>query len=652
MTGTYTIDVPGPVIAITPAALPNGQVGAAYTQALSASGGAGTHTVAITAGTLPAGLSFANGAITGTPTQAGTFNLTLTATDANGQTASQAYALTIAAPNLALTPGAGALTVTYAAPFSQAFTASGGTGSYSYALGGALPAGLTFSNGTLSGTPTVSGSFPITVTATDTVATGGAAPFSIVQNYTIAIAAPTIALAQTTLPVATAGAPYSATLSASGAVAPYRYRLQSGTLPTGLTLSQAGVITGTPTAAGTFALVIEVTDANGQTGTAPVTLTVGNATITVTPTQLPGAIRGIAYSQQLTAAGGVAPYSFAVTSGSLPVGLTLSAQGLLSGTATTDTGTSFTVTVTDSTGGTRSTTAVNYTLSVAARPNPANDEEVRGLAQAQVTTARRFADTQVRNFNRRLEGIRRGGGSGGFRNSINLSAPDSCLEAGYGWLEGQCDPFAGELAGLGLGLARDTTDVGENGSESRGDATALAVYGSHLLGGGFFIDWLAGYQWLDFDLQRYVGLTGDLIRSSRSGHQWFGAVSAGADIESGDLRFTPYARIDAQRGQLDGYVEESGSVFDLQFLDQDIAFTAISLGASADYRIKSGDVLFLPRLRLEFQRDIAREGEALVGYFDGGNGGIFNPIAFNGYSRSRLLMGAGTEIQIGISQKF
>ncbi|WP_277601974.1 putative Ig domain-containing protein [Altererythrobacter sp. BO-6] len=745
VTGTYTIDVPGPVIAITPAALPNGQVGAAYTQALSASGGAGTHTVAITAGTLPAGLSFANGAITGTPTQAGTFNLTLTGTDANGQTASQAYSLTIAAPNLALTPGAGALTVTYAAPFSQAFTASGGTGSYSYALSGTLPAGMTFSNGTLSGTPTVSGSFPITVTATDTVATGGAAPFSIAQNYTIAIATPTIALAQTALPVATAGAPYSATLSASGAVAPYRYRLQSGTLPTGLTLSQVGVISGTPTAAGSFALVIEVTDANGQIGTAPVTLTVGNATITVTPTQLPGAIRGIAYSQQLTAAGGVAPYSFAVTSGSLPAGLTLSAQGLLSGTATTDTGTSFTVTVTDSTGGTRSTVAVNYTLSVAARPNPANDEEVRGLAQAQVTTARRFADSQVRNFGRRLEGIRRGGGSGGFRNSINLSAPDSCLEAGYGWLEGQCDAFAGELAGfgreqsgkgylarkqgfdaaafgfgggaiggeqastdqprqaatgngsdsaspftlwaagtvrygdrdgeaglasqefetegltigadyrfspaftagLGLGLARDTTDVGENGSESRGDATALAIYGSHLLGGGFFIDWLAGYQWLDFDLQRYVGLTGELIRSSRSGHQWFGAVSAGADIEAGDLRLTPYARIDAQRGQLDGYVEESGSVFDLQFLDQDIAFTAISLGASADYRIKSGDVLFLPRLRFEFQRDIAREGEALVGYFDGGNGGIFNPIAFNGYSRSRLLMGAGTEIQIG-----
>src|SRR3546814_6281427 len=92
---------------LTPAALPGGVAGNAYSQAITASGGVGPYTFAVTVGSLPAGLNLAsNGTLSGTPTASGTFNVTVTATDANSQTAEHAYTLTIAVATLSVTPAA------------------------------------------------------------------------------------------------------------------------------------------------------------------------------------------------------------------------------------------------------------------------------------------------------------------------------------------------------------------------------------------------------------------------------------------------------------------------------------------------------------------------------------------------------------------
>ena len=364
----YMIDVPAPTIVVAPASLPDPTAHTAYSQTLSANGGVAPYTFAVTSGALPGGLSLNtnSGAITGTSNTVGTFNFTVTATDANGQIGLQAYTLTIAAPVLSMTPAAGTLNAPYGAAYSQAFTASGGSGNFSYALTGTLPAGLSFSGNTVSGTPTVPGSYPVTVTATDTTLTGVGAPFSIAQNYTIDVPAPTIVIDPTTLPGTTAGLAYSQSISASGGVAPYAFTVTAGSLPTGLTLGSDGTLAGTTTASGTFNFTVTASDANGQAGSQAYTVVVAVPTLAVTPATLPAGIAGNAYSQTLSISGGIAPYTVTQT-GTLPAGLVFDAgTRTFSGTPTQSGTFAISVTVTDSTGGTAATVTNNYTLTIAA----------------------------------------------------------------------------------------------------------------------------------------------------------------------------------------------------------------------------------------------------------------------------------------------
>ncbi|GAB2511943.1 putative Ig domain-containing protein [Lysobacter humi (ex Lee et al. 2017)] len=349
----YTLQVGAASITLAPATLANGRVATAYTQAITASGGVAPYTYAVTAGALPNGVTLSStGTLSGTPTAAGTFNATITATDANGQGGSRAYSLQIAAPTLALVPAAGALTAAYNSPYAQAFTASGGTGPYTYAASGSLPPGVTLSGNTLTGTPTAPGSYAFTITATDTGSTGAGAPFAIAQNYTLQVAAPTITLTPATLPDGSAGVAYSQSLAASGGIAPYTFTISAGALPNGIALASSGALSGTPTQAGTFNATVTATDANGQTGTRAYTLQIAAPVLALSPATLPQGTRTVAYSQALSATGGTAPYTYAVTAGALPAGLTLSTTGTLSGTTTAIGTFNVTITATDSSTGT------------------------------------------------------------------------------------------------------------------------------------------------------------------------------------------------------------------------------------------------------------------------------------------------------------
>lgn len=174
----------------------------------------------------------------------------------------------------------------------------------------------------------------------------------------------TVTLSPTTLPAATAGTAYSQTLTASGGTSPYTFSVTSGALPAGLSLSSGGVLSGTPTVAGSFSFTVTATDSASHTGSQAYTLTVA-ANIVVSPSSVGNGVVGVAYSQTLSASDGVSPYTYAVTAGALPTGLSLSSAGAITGTPTTVGTYSFTVTATDANSNTGSQAYSGVTISAA-----------------------------------------------------------------------------------------------------------------------------------------------------------------------------------------------------------------------------------------------------------------------------------------------
>jgi PKD repeat protein len=362
---TYAVTISSscPAIVLSPDTLPSATTGTAYSQTITASGGVGPYSFTVASGSPPPGLTLASsGALTGTPTALGTFNFVVQATDVNTCTGTRSYSITVTCPTISITPASLPAASTGTA-YSQVLTGSGGVAPYTFTISsGSLPGGLTLSSsGTLSGTPTALGTFNFAVLVTD------ASGCSNSQNYSITVSCGTVALSPVTLPGGTIGVAYGQTITASRGTAPFTFAVSSGTLPAGLALSPAGSLTGTPTAAGTFNFAVRATDANGCTGTQNYSIVVACPTITLSPATLPSGTVGIAYSQTITASGGVGPYSFTVTNGALPTGLTLSPGGVLSGTPTTTGNFTFIVTGTDANGCSASR---GYSVSIATEPCP------------------------------------------------------------------------------------------------------------------------------------------------------------------------------------------------------------------------------------------------------------------------------------------
>ncbi len=236
--------------------------------------------------------------------------------------------------------------------YSATLQATGGTTPYSWSLAsGSLPAGLTLnaSSGIISGTPTQSGSFAFTAEVTD-----ASSPVNTATKALTIVVAAAGALAITTasLPNGTVGTIYSAVIQATGGTSPYTWGVSGVSLPAGLNLnSSTGVISGTPTAAGTFSFTVQVTDAAKNTATKALSITVtgsGSGGLSITTTTLPNGTLNQAYAATLQASGGTPPYTWSITSGQLPNGLSLSSTGQISGTPTANGQSGFTASVKDS----------------------------------------------------------------------------------------------------------------------------------------------------------------------------------------------------------------------------------------------------------------------------------------------------------------
>ncbi len=337
---------PGPPV-IAAGSPPVGATGVSYpgyTFAI-ASGGAAPFTWSAT-GAVPPGLSLSSdGHFTGTPETAGSFAFTVQVADVSipPRTSTLPVSVTIADSPIvvATSPAPPAGTVTNAfAGFSFGVT-SGGSPPFTWSVTqGALPPGLTLTaDGYLSGTPTATGAFAFTATATDGAPTPatGSAPF----NVTINSPDPLAISPGNAPPAGVHGTSYGFVFTATGGYLPLGWAVTRGTLPAGLTLSSDGTLSGTPTVASSTPVVFTVTVTDSRAPTAATDSVASAITISEPPPPTVGSQSpptgtvGIAYPAfQFTAFDGLAPLVW-IPPGAPMGGLAIGLDGVLSGTPST-----------------------------------------------------------------------------------------------------------------------------------------------------------------------------------------------------------------------------------------------------------------------------------------------------------------------------
>jgi hypothetical protein len=145
----------------------------------------------------------------------------------------------------------------------------------------------------------------------------------------------TLVITTSALAGAVVGDALTTTIQSTGGNPPVTFAVAAGSLPTGVTLSPAGMLAGAPTATGSFAITVRATSADQQTASVDLVLVV-RARLAITTTALPNAVRGQFYSTGLAAAGADGAYTWLVETGSLPAGVSLSNAGIISGTPTTE----------------------------------------------------------------------------------------------------------------------------------------------------------------------------------------------------------------------------------------------------------------------------------------------------------------------------
>lgn len=363
-TRPFTITIVTPVRIISTSPLPDGSVGTAYSVKLSATGGATPFAWSAPRGGLPPGLSLdgATGVIQGTPTATGNYSFAITVTDYAGSQNSYTFMLWIGS-SLSITTSSfpnGMVGENY----STILAATGGTPPYDWSLtGGSLPDGLSLSSGgILSGSPTAAGASTFTVQVRD------AQLASATRTLSVVIVAALQITTASPLPNGIVGNAYSTRFTAAGGTSPYTWAVASGALPPGLQLdAPSGLLEGTPTSSGTYNFAMAVTDWSSHRITANFTVTVAATLAITTSSPLPGGVVTTPYSTQLAATGGIPPYTWSLSSGALPSGLTLDASsGTISGTPAAAGTFDLTIAVSDNTQTARS----QYRLTIALPPAP------------------------------------------------------------------------------------------------------------------------------------------------------------------------------------------------------------------------------------------------------------------------------------------
>lgn len=546
----------------------------------------------------------------------GSDSFTYTATNAYGTSAEATVNLTVSAVSIALAPANGGLPEgTVGTAYARSFSISGGTAPYRWELNGTLPAGMTFADGELTGIPQVAGSFSFTVTAADVNGSTTQASYTLRVDPAAAIAADHTASLY-------AGQSVKVNLAEGATGGPFTSAQLLDQPQTALgtaSISASGgnsqlLFTAAAQASGTVTLRYTLTSASGTTQPARVTFTIASRPNPATDADVIGLI-----SAQVQAAQNFARAQIRNINDRL--------EQLHSGAMLPS-----------------SSNAIRFNMPTS-RPEHDTDSSLWSSAwqaqrQYRDTPSQQPAASSVTPFAGRDSTSRISGWTGGYidfghdkEDAVRFSHTTVGITTGADY---RFTPSF--TAGMGIGLSRDVSDVGDAGSRTNGRAISSALYGSWHPD-AFFIDGLLGYNTLTFDSRRHVSESDALARGNRSGHQVFTSLTTGYEFRTPLSLLSPYARVQYYRTWLDGYSESNAGVFNLAYASQEIAQSVTTAGLRGEHNVLASWGVIKLHSRLEYSQLINDYGSARVGYADVANDTWSIPVYQQ--SRNSLTLGAG-----------
>ncbi len=326
----------GACLFVTESPLPNGRVGVMYSQDLLYQA-LGTQTISLVSGSLPPGVQLvppvpgsddATWRLLGTPLQAGSYSFTLRLNPCGGE---KLFVIVIDQAGCVFVTESPLPQGQVGMAYSTAILYTGIGEQMMSVVEGSLPPGILLvaplsgsdaPTWRLAGTPTQAGDYLFTL---------GLSPCGGRMQYRLVIAAETLLISTASLPPGTVGCPYNLTLTASGGNTPYAFQIQSGMLPQGMTFSQTGILSGTPTQQANGNIGFEVIDAAGMRAQKSMNLLIADALTWITTSLAEGTVGQPYPGTLLQVSGGNPPVLFSAVD-PLPAGLSLSSTGQLSGT--------------------------------------------------------------------------------------------------------------------------------------------------------------------------------------------------------------------------------------------------------------------------------------------------------------------------------
>lgn len=573
-------------LTISPATLPVATVNVSYSQTLTASGGSPPYRWFLgEGGALPPGMDFTGGGmIVGTPTQIGTFTFEVGVADAANGFGSQQYTLQVVVPApIVLSPPtlpSGQVGV----PYSQTISASGGTGSFTFAVtAGALPAGLALDPGTgvLSGTPSTAAASTFTITATDSAQNSGG------RDYTITVTRPsgTIQVVSGDRQVVAANAAVPVNLVArvvdgggnpvAGAEVTWAVVQGAGTISSASTASdaqgvvQAAYITG-PSPVDNL---VRVT-ASGSGSSFTFTIRNQQAAVVEPARQLIGPqarLAIVAPTAQLNNIRQRLEQLRLLRGPTVTERLRLSVDGRALPPMS-----AFALAVLDKDG--------KPQRGGGASADPADAFDRWGaFVNGDVNVGRQSTvDTQT-GFKLRSKGITLGGD---YR-------------------------FAGNhVLGAAVGFMKADADLDRSAGSQDADGYSVSLFGTLVPTENGYVDGI-----LNIGRNRYDGerrSASATLASSTRGNQWGLAINAGYALNRAALALTPFARIEHVDAKVNPFTESGNPAEALAIGEQRLKVTTLALGGQISYAVSTAWGVLSPNGRLEFQHLARARGNDVI----------------------------------------